>query len=317
MGAGGKVLVVGASGFIGRALVALMESRGLAGTALSRTASGERSAIGSATVANYEDRTTVAAAAAGCDVAVMLAGRAHVLKERECDPEVAFLRANCAAPLAVAEAFAAAGGRRFVFISSIAVNGAVTPGRPFRAGDSPAPVSAYGRSKLRAEQMLAQRCPALGLELVVIRPPLVYGAGAPGNFGLLLRAAACGVPLPLGSIRNRRHFVGVENLVDLVLLTAHHAAAADRTFLVSDREPLSTPDFVRLLYRAAGRAERVVPFPPRLLRSLANALGCSTAAASLIDDLLVDAGETVETLGWQPPFTTAEGLTRCFRGPVT
>jgi nucleoside-diphosphate-sugar epimerase len=277
------ILVVGASGFIGRRLVALMDERGIARVAVSRAA--------------VQDRSAMTAAARGCEAAIMLAGRAHV--RGDC---AAFMQANRDLPVAVAEAFAAAGGRRFVFVSSIAVNGIATGDRAFSEGDSPAPVDDYGRSKLAGEQALRERCAALGLELVIVRPPLVYGPGAPGNFGRLLRAARRGLPLPLASVRNRRDLIGVDNLADLLLLCARHPAAAGELFLASDGEEISTAALARALYRAAGRRSRLLPAPPAFLRML--------GAGRLLGDLRVDSSRARVLLGWHPPLTLAEGLGR-------
>ena len=273
------ILVVGASGFIGRRLVAMMDERGIARVTPSR--------------AEVRD----GAAMAGCEAAIMLAGLAHARG----DP-AAFMKANRDLPVAVAEAFAAAAGRRFVFVSSIAVNGIATHGAPFREEDEPAPVDDYGRSKLAGEEALRERCAELGLELVVVRPPLVYGPGAPGNFGRLLRAARLGLPLPLASVRNRRDLIGVDNLADLLLLCARHPAAAGELFLASDGEEISTAAIARALYRAAGRRGLLLPAPAALLRAL--------GAGRLLGDLRVDSSHARERLGWRPPLTTAEGLAR-------
>jgi nucleoside-diphosphate-sugar epimerase len=273
------ILVVGSSGFIGRRLVALMAERGIPGVALSRAAVRDQAAM------------------AGCEAAIMLAGRAHVRGDA-----AAFMHANRDLPVAVAEAFAAAGGRRFVFVSSVAVNGIATDGAPFREDDVPAPVDDYGRSKLAGEQALERRCAELGLELVIVRPPLVYGPGAPGNFGRLLRAARRGLPLPLASVRNRRDLIGVDNLADFLLLCARHPAAAGRTFMISDGEEVSTASLARALYRAAGRRDRLLPAPAALVRAL--------GAGRLLGDLRVDSSRARAILGWRPPLTLAEGLAR-------
>jgi UDP-N-acetyl-alpha-D-quinovosamine dehydrogenase len=300
------ILVVGSSGFVGRALVDMMAARDLPGVAVSRSgAEGGQGSVRRLKVPGYEDRDAMAAAAAGCDAAILLAGRAHILKEDAPDPAAAFLRANRDLPLAVAEAFAAAGGRRLVFVSSIAVNGIASRGSPFREDDVPAPADDYGRWKLAGEQALQRRCAELGLELVVVRPPLVYGPGAPGNFGRLLRAARRGLPLPLASVRNRRDLIGVDNLADFLLLCARHPAAAGKLFLVSDGEETSTAAIAGALYRAAGRRGRLLPAPRMLVRAL--------GAGRLLDDLILDSSPARRILGWRPPLSTAEGLARSIR----
>ena len=304
------ILVVGASGFVGRALVRTMAKEGLRGVALSRSPPPASEAVRSAGIDSYSDSDAVAAAAAGCASAILLAGRAHVLAERATDPLRAFMTANRDMPVAVARGFAAAGGRRLVFVSSVAVNGTETRGTPFRESGRPAPTNDYGRSKLEGEQALAAECAALDLELVIVRPPLVYGPGAPGNFGQLLSAARRGIPLPLASIRNRRDFIGIDNLVDILLRAAAHPAAAGETFLVSDGQTVSTSAFVGGLYRAAGHSRRLWPFPPTLLRAAATALGRRDAAERLLGDLELDIAHVRRRLDWEPPVGLDEGLRR-------
>lgn len=305
------LLVVGSSGFIGRAVVDLMDQRDIPGVAVSRHGiSRAGGTVRHFTTADYNDLDALSAAAAGCDAAIMLAARVHVMKEEERDPLAAFMRSNRDLPLLTAEALARAGGSRFVFVSSVAVNGVVTSERPFRESDPPAPVTAYGRSKLAAEEALKSLCSNLGLELVILRPPLVYGPCAPGNFGQLLRAAKLGIPLPLGSVHNRRDFVGIDNLADLLLFATENPAAAGQTFLVSDGQRTSTSAIVRSLYRATGYPRRVLPVSPMLIRGIAMAVGRQDIAARLLDDLTIDASHLFETLGWKPPFSLEEGLRR-------
>ena len=303
------LLVIGSSGFVGRAVVNLMVERGLPGVALSRRGNdGARPPVRSVTVSAYDDWQAVSAAAAGCGTALMLAGLAHVTKKGAAD-EAAFLHANRDIPVRVAEAFSVAGGRRFVYLSSVAVNGTISSA-PVSERALPAPVNAYGRSKLAGEQALATRCAEILLDLVIVRPPLVYGPGAPGNFGKLLRAAKRGARLPLGSIDNERDFIGLDNLADLLLLAATHPAAAGRTFLVSDGEPVSTTDLVRRLFAAAGHDDRLLRFPPGLLRLAFGLAGRGATASSLLDDLLIDSSLVRSRLGWHPPVSLAEGLER-------
>lgn len=314
MGPTGGIWVVGASGFVGRAVVDLMAARGVAGTAISRSGTQQRrGSVNCLRIPGYDDHQ-MTETAAGCDAAIVLAGRAHIMRERAPDPCAAFMAANRDVPLAAAEAFAQAGGRRLVFVSSVAVHGTATHGRPFHESDPPAPVNDYGRSKLAGERALARCCVELGLELVIVRPPLVYGPNAPGNFGRLLRAAKQGIPLPLGAIDNRRDFIGIHNLADLLVLAARHPAAAGQTFLVSDRETLSTTALARRLYRAAGHGARIFPAPPGLLRLAAQLLGRGAVAAQLLDDLMVDASRARAALGWNPPLTVEEELLLSVKG---
>ena len=201
-----------------------------------------------------------------------------------------------------------AGLRRFVFISSIKVNGEQTTSGPFTESDVPRPDDAYGMSKWEAEQALWETAGRTGLEVVVLRPPLVYGPGAPGNFNRLLRFIRRGIPLPLASIRNQRSFMYVDNLCDAIQECLQHPAAAGRTFLLSDGEDISTPELIRLLSQYLGRRSRLIPFPPALLEAGAKVLGFRGEAERLLGSLRVDSSAIRETLHWNPPYPLREGL---------
>lgn len=315
MPASPRILAIGASGFIGRAVLDAMADQGVPGVALSRSGPAAPSGnVRRVILSGYDDEGSFLDAASGCDVAIMLAGRAHILGKRKGEGSGEFQRVNRDLPLSLAASFARAGGRRFVFVSSIAVHGRPTPGRPLSESDALAPASDYGLSKSEAERALQRKCEELGLQLVIIRPPLVYGPRAPGNFGKLLRAARLGIPLPLASIHNRRDFIGVENLADVLLASAIHPAAAGETFLVSDREETSTAALARCLYRNWGHERRLFPCSPRLLRLGARMLGRESLAAQLLDDLRLDTSHVVARLGWKPPLSLAEGLLRSVKG---
>jgi nucleoside-diphosphate-sugar epimerase len=197
--------------------------------------------------------------------------------------------------------------RRFVFISSIKVNGEERA-TPYTDADTPAPEDAYALSKWEAEQGLRQIAAETGLEVVILRPPLVYGPGVGANFLALLRAVACGVPLPLGAISNQHSLIYVGNLVDAMLRCIEHPAAAGKTFLVSDSEAVSTPELVRRMAAALGRPARLVALPVPLLRAAATLAGKSALAIRLLDSLSVDDTSIRRDLGWTPPFTLDEGL---------
>ncbi|GAB3658243.1 NAD-dependent epimerase/dehydratase family protein [Ramlibacter alkalitolerans] len=294
------VVVTGASGFIGRALVRHLHAAGRPVVAVSRHAWTPPAGVRAVAVAGYDDVATLAAAVPAGSVVVHLASIAHR------GGEAAEFTASTRAAQDMLAAAAAAGARRFVFVSSIGVNGNVTHGKPFTEADPPEPAEPYARSKLRAEEIVR----AGPLEHVILRPPLVAGPDAPGNFGRLLRAVRSGLPLPFASIRNARTFIAIDNLVDLLALCLDHPAAANQLLLAGDAEDLSTPELVRCIAEGLGRPARLFPLPSGLLRALAAGAGKARLAESLCGSLQVDAGKAKRLLGWQPRLTAAEGVRR-------
>lgn len=314
MGGHAKIGVVGASGFVGRNLTHLLRSRGEDMVAITR--SGRQACADAAMcrqVDAYTDVRAVADALAGCAAAIVLVGRAHVLKDGDSAVDL-FYAANVDAPLAISEAASRAGVRRLVLVSTIAVHGQRSGLQPLRETDIPAPDTDYGWTKWQAEERLTQQCADLGLELVIVRPPLVYGANAPGNFGQLLRAICVGIPLPLGAVHNRRDFIGVENLCDALLFVSRHPDA-DGVYLVSDTQETSTAHVVRTLYRARGSAWRVIKVPKKLLQAGLKLAGKSGLVTRLIDDLRVDSSR-LQRLGWVAPVVLDEGLRRSLMDTV-
>lgn len=303
-----RILVTGASGFIGRALVARLLSDGHRVRAAVRTPDPEL-AVEQVRTGDLGPDTDWADAVAGCDTIVHAAARVHVLRERAAAPLAEFRRANVQGTLQLARHAAAAGVRRFVFLSSIKVNGEETqPGRPFRSGDAPAPVDAYGLSKLEAEDGLHRIAAETGMQFTIVRPPLVYGPGVKANFLALMRALHRGVPLPLGAIDNRRTLVALDNLVDLIALCVVHPAAADSVFLAGDAEDLSTTELARRLAAALGVRPRLWPVPARLLETGARLFGAGALAHRLCRWLQIDASAARERLGWSPPVGVNEAL---------
>lgn len=302
-----RVLVTGASGFLGQALSSRLRADGCLVTALSRhssTGTGESWVP----VHRYAGDDTLLV---GQDCVVHLAARVHVMNDAVQDPLAEFRAANVDLTVNLARQAARAGVRRFIFISSVKVNGEETAaGRPFTAADTPQPQDPYGVSKMEAEQALTSIAAQTGLEIVIIRPPLVYGPRVRANFGALLRAVSRGVPLPLGAIHNRRSLVALDNLVDLIATCIDHTKAPGQILMVSDGEDLSTSELVRRMARAMGRSARLVNVPIWLLLMLGNLIGKSSAVQRLCGNLQVDISKTKTVLGWTPPVGVDEGLRR-------
>lgn len=244
----------------------------------------------------------------GIQVVVHLANRAHITREDTADPVAAFREVNVAGTRRLAEQAAAAGVRRLVYLSSVKVLGERTQTQAFADTSVPAPEDPYGQSKWEAEQVLQQVAAKTGLEVVVLRPPLVYGPGVGANFGRLMHWVAKGMPLPLAAIDNRRSLIHVGNLANAIELCLTHPAAAGRTFLLSDGKPASTAQLVSMLASALAVPDRSWSLPPALLRLAGAALGMSSAVARLADSLEVDDVAIRRDLAWQPPFSMTEGL---------
>ncbi len=306
-----NVLVTGANGFIGEAVVARFVVDGCNVAGAVRRPAGASWAVSSPSLGNDADWRPLLA---GKTVVVHTAARAHMLNDRVADPLAEFRRVNVEGTLLLAVQSAAMGVRRFVFISSIGVNGADTFQQPFISEDQAAPHSPYAVSKYEAELGLQALAAETGMEVVVIRPPLVYGPNAPGNFGSLMRWLQRGVPLPLGAIHNRRSMVALDNLVDLIVTCADHPAAANQTFLVSDGEDLSTTQLLQRLGRALGKPARLIPVPAMLLEAGAALVGKPAIAQRLCGSLQVDISKTQQLLGWVPPLSVDEGLKRAAEG---
>jgi nucleoside-diphosphate-sugar epimerase len=313
-----KVLVTGANGFVGQAV--LLRLNGMGGfTAIGSVRRAAMLADGGAPLAAVGElsaQTDWSAALAGAQAVVHTAARVHVMQEAAADPLAEFRRVNVQGTLNLARQAAAAGVRRFVFVSSIKTNGEATqPGFPFTADDAPAPVDAYGISKMEAEQGLLAVSAQTGMEVVIIRPPVVYGPGVKANFAAMMHWLRRGVPLPLGAIHNRRSLVALDNLVDLIVLCLSHPAAANQTFLVSDGEDVSTTQLLRRMGQALGCPSRLIPVPASILKIAAALVGKSDVAHRLCGSLQVDITKTRQLLGWTPPLSLDEGLKRATERP--
>jgi len=308
-----SVLVTGATGFVGKALCAALGQRGFRVRKAVRTPeSGDASAGLTEEIVRVGaigEETDWSAALAAIDVVVHLAARVHVMREEARDPLAEFRRVNVAGTERLARAAAAAGVRRLVYVSSIKVNGEATQGdQKYTEADTLAPEDPYGISKLESEQVLHRVARDTGLEIVIIRPPLVYGPGVKGNFIQMLNVLRKGFPLPLASVDNRRSLVYVHNLADALITCATHPAAAGQTYLVSDGEDVSTPQLLRSLGAALGRPARLLPCPPMVLMALAKLAGKGPQAERLLGSLRVESGKIRSQLNWMPPYTLQQGL---------
>jgi nucleoside-diphosphate-sugar epimerase len=247
----------------------------------------------------------------GVAVVVHSAARVHVMHDTEADPLAAFRAVNVEGTLNLARQAAAAGVKRFVFVSSVKINGESTQlGRAFTEVDLPNPQDAYGQSKHEAEQGLRQLSTDTGMKVAIIRPPLVYGPGVKANFASLMRAVQRGWPLPLGAVHNQRSLVALDNLVDFIVTCITHPQATNQTFLVSDGQDLSTTELVRGLAQAAGVPARLLPVPVWALQAGASLLGKGDAVQRLCGNLQVDISKARSLLGWVPPVSVEEGLRR-------
>lgn len=310
-----RVLVTGASGFVGRALCATAAAAGFKVRGVVRQQRDLPAGVEQRIVEGLDDLGSMRMALKGVDVVIHAAARAHVLRDESVDPLTEFRQVNVQGTINVAAQAAVTGVRRFVFISSVGVNGTETAARPYFATDEPRPQSAYAVSKHEAELCLHALAAETGMEVVIIRPPLVYGPGAPGNFETLMRWLMRGIPLPLGSVTtNRRSFVALDNLIDLIFACIDHPAAANQTFLVSDGEDLSTTELLRRLSQAMNAPVHLLPVPPSLLQLGAGWMGKSDMAQRLLGSLQVDISHTRKTLGWTPLISVDEGLRRAVAG---
>ena len=309
-------LVTGANGFVGSALCARLRRDGVSVRGAVRALNSKPDGAEAFAIGSLSAETNWTKALKNVEQVVHLAARVHVMNDKSSDPLAEFRRVNVEGTAALARQAAIAGVRRFVFLSSVKVNGEFTEaGHLFTADDAPAPEDSYAVSKYEAEQLLRQIAGETGMEVVIIRPPLVYGPGVKANFESMMRCLARGVPLPLAAVtNNRRSLVALDNLVGLIVTCLNHPAAANQTFLLSDGKDLSTAQLLKRLGAAIGQPARLFYLPPTLLKLGASVLNRRGIYQRLCGSLQLDIAKTRQLLGWTPPVSVDEGLRRAAEG---
>ncbi len=313
------IAVTGSAGFIGRKVLAELSLRGFNTRAIVRNISQLKyfSDIvpDSFALVNICSNTDWSTTLTGVSCIIHCAARAHVITEYDTDSIAAYRKVNVEGSRRLAEQAAIAGVKRIVFLSSIGVNGVSTKfSQPFTSFDTAAPTEAYAISKMEAEQALWEVSAKYGMEIVVVRAPLVYGPGAKGNLARLIKFVQLGLPLPFGAIKNQRSLIGLDNLADLLICCVDHSNAAGETFLVSDDEDISTPDLLRYMAVQMGRSAHLFQVPLPLLRFAASAIGRRAELDRLIGSLQVDTSHTRKVLNWKPPVSIEEGIRRMVQG---
>ena len=302
-----NIAITGASGFVGSALVKQLTLQGSNALTLLTRRPIKHDGATIQTRPDFDFDLT------SQDVVIHAAARAHVMNETLSDPLAEYRKINVHGSLALAKAALSAGVQRFIFISSIKVNGEKTAtGQAFSVESPEHPEDAYGQSKWEAEQALKDLISGSQMELVILRPPLIYGPGVKGNFASLLRISQRRLPLPLGALSNSRSLISLDNLLDLIIVCLKHPGAANQTFLASDDRDLSTTELLKQLGDACGKPARLVPVPPVILQGIARMLGKKSIAERLTGNLQIDISHTRTTLDWEPPVLPADGFRRCF-----
>lgn len=310
-----NVLVTGATGFLGRELTKhLVNSDKFKCSGTVRSEFKQKAPFCNLiNVGELSEHTDWTSALINQDVIIHTAARAHIMRDNVAEPLAEYRKVNVGGTLNLARQAAEYGIKRFIFISSIKVNGERTlKGKPFLSEDIPAPEDAYGLSKLEAEQGLRKLAVETGMEVVIIRPTLVYGRNVKGNFANLIKLIEKGLPLPLGAVHNKRSMVALDNLVDLVITCIDHPAAANQVFLASDGEDISTTELLRKVAKAMGKKSRLIPIPAGLLMFSATLLGKKSMVQRLLGSLQVDISKARDLLGWRPLETMEEQLRKMF-----
>lgn len=297
-----KIIVTGATGFVGRTLCKALKSSGYTVCPTSRIEPFNQSDFDYFVTGNITEDTDWTKILCSVDVVIHLAARAHIVNDRSDNPLAEYRLSNTLPTIKLGRDAIRAGVRRFIFISSIGVNGAETFGDPYRFSDIAMPHSPYAISKYEAESELKSLFQGTSSELVILRPPLIYGLDAPGNFALLMGLVEKRLPIPLGCISNKRSFISLENFVGLVEVCISHPKAANKTLLISDGVDLSTSDFVKLIGTLVNKEPLLFWLPPRPTRFFLEKIGKKIMAKSLYGDLQIYSQDTFELLNWKPVF---------------
>lgn len=308
-----QFLITGATGFVGNSLCAELVRRGQFVRAAQRFEVQNVENIEVVKVGSINGDTDYGEVLRNVDVVIHLAARVHVMHDTASNPLDEFRKVNVAGTERLARSAAAYGVRRLVYVSSIKVSGEATlDGKQLTELDEVLPQDPYGISKWEAEQALDRVAKETGLEVVIIRPPLVYGAGVKGNFAEMMKVLAKDIPLPLASVKNDRSLIYVENLVDALIVCANHPAAKGQTYLVSNDEDISTPDLLRQLGDAMGHPARLFSFPQYLIKIAGRLVGKSDQIDRLLGSLRVDSNKIRRELSWKPPYSLQQSL--CITG---
>jgi len=308
-----NVLVTGAGGFVGKQLCKKLTADGVNVTGMARS---PVDGLGNIKLIVKElnsdaDLTTVLT---GIDAVIHLAGRAHVMKETTGNPYQAYADINIGVTKRLAESAVKQGVKRFVFLSSVKVNGERTTTTPFTENDQPEPESDYGKTKYKAEKDLIQISEKTEMEVVIIRPPLVYGQGVKANFKSLIELCQSNMPLPLGAIHNKRSFIYIENLISFIIKCIDHPKAANQTFLISDDSDISTTQLIRYIKLASNKKTLLIPVPVTLLKGIFDIVGKASLSDRMCGDLQVDVNKAKTLLDWKPPYTVQHGIATTIGG---
>lgn len=312
-----SILITGATGFVGSRLTNFLSTQfpemelrlAVRYSPDELPVSGALSTGSIEVVGDINPYTNWTDALVGVDVVIHLAARVHVMKDVALDPLEEYRNANTLATIHLAQEAAKAGVKRFIYLSSIKVNGEETiTGQSYSEDSTPAPIDPYGVSKWEAEQGLEKVCEQTGMQFVIIRPPLVYGPGVKANFQKLMGLVTKGIPLPLGAVHNQRSMLALDNLVSFTTLVISSPQAANQCFLLSDGEDVSTTQLLKLLAKGMNKSSWLIPIPAFILRAIAQVLGASSAADRLLGSLQIDSSKARQLLDWHPPLSVEEGI---------